>query len=128
MKRIKEDKNRLEWSITIFSGILVCLTLGFLIYQLIYEEATPPNITIFLGEVSQKDGAFAIPIKASNQGSETGENVVIEVTLEAELENENFEIIFAYLPGKSSAKDWVIFTKRPETSKLNTHVKGYRTP
>lgn len=128
MEQNKNEKNWLEWSVTIISGILVVFTLGFLAYQLIYEEQTPPSINIVLGEVSQKDGAFSVPIEALNKGTKTAENVVIEVMIEGDPEKEKAQITFAFLPGKSSAKGWVIFTKRPEPKSLKTHVIGYGTP
>lgn len=128
MKDRKTDKNWLEWAVTILSGILVFFTLGFLIYQIIFEEETPPNIAVVLGAVSQKDGAFAIPIEASNEGSRTAENVVIEVVFEDGSDIEKAEITFAFLPGKSSVNGYVVFSKNPELKKLKTHVKGYGTP
>lgn len=128
MKKKKEKKNWLEWLITIISGILVFFTLGFLVYQLIFEERTPPNIAIVLGEISQKDDAFAIPIQANNSGTETAENVVIEIVSENGEDVEKAEITFSYLPGKSSAKGWITFNKKPEMASLKTHVVGYTTP
>jgi len=128
MKENKEKKNWLELSITIISGILVLFTLGFLVYQLIYEEEKPPNIEVTLGEVLQKDGAYAIPIEARNLGTETAENLIIEILDEEGPEQKEAQITFAYLPGKSSVKGWVIFTKKPKKHNLSTHVKGYGTP
>ncbi len=128
MKKKKEKKNWLEWLITIISGILVVFTLGFLIYQLIFEEQTPPNIAIVLGEISQKDDAFAIPIQANNNGTETAENVIIEIVSENRDIEEKAQITFSYLPGKSSANGWITFTKKPDISSLKTHVVGYTTP
>lgn len=128
MEKDKTERNWLEGSISILSGLLVFFTLGFLIYQLIYEEQTPPNISIELGEVTKKDEAFAVSLKVSNEGTETAENVVIEVELDQESEKEKTQITFAYLPGKSSANAWVVFTKKPLLKKLKTHVKGYITP
>ena len=128
MKKNKTKKNWLEWSITIISGILVIFTLGFLVYQLIYEEQTPPDISVVLGEVFEKDEAYSVPIKAINEGTETAGNVVIEIVIEGDPEKEKAQITFAYLPGKSSAQGWVIFTKKPERKSLKTHVIGYSTP
>lgn len=128
MKKERERKNWLEWVITIISGILVFFTLGFLIYQMIFQEQTPPNIVVVLGEVSQKDNAYTIPVQANNEGTATAENVVIEIVfIDGKLE-EKAQLSFSYLPGKSSAKGWVTFTKRPEKSFLKTHVVGYTTP
>lgn len=123
-----EKKNWLEWLITIISAILVFFTLGFLVYQMIFQERTPPNITVVLGEISQKDQAFAIPIQANNEGTETAENVIIEIVSENGQEEEKAEITFSFLPGNSSAKGWITFTKRPNISSLKTHVVGYTTP
>ena len=124
----KEEKNGLEWTITIISGIIVVFTLGFLVYQMIYEEQTPPDIVVVLGGVSQKDGAFAIPIKATNKGTETAENVLIEIILKDGVIEEKSEINFAYLPRKSSVNGWVIFSKKPESKNLQTRVIGYSIP
>ena len=128
MKKKKEKKNWLEWLITIISGILVFFTLGFLVYQLIFEERTPPNITIVFGEILQKDQAFAIPIQANNSGTETAENVTVEIFSENGEDEETAQITFSFLPGRSSAKGWITFTKKPEIALLKTHVVGYTTP
>ncbi|HET8803960.1 MAG TPA: hypothetical protein VFM72_05225 [Aequorivita sp.] len=128
MEKKIERKNWLEWLITIISAILVFFTLGFLTYQLIFQKKSPPNIIVFLGEISQKDQAFAIPIQATNEGTETAENVIIEIVAENEQKKEKAEITFSYLPGKSSAKGWITFTIRPNISTLKTHVVGYTTP
>ncbi len=124
----KEKKNWLEWTVTIISGILVFFTFGFLVYQLIVEERTPPNIVIVLGEVSEKDNAFAIPVEAHNKGTATAENVLIEIVAENGESEQKAQITFSYLPGKSSSKGWVTFTKNPKVALLKTHVVGYNIP
>lgn len=128
MNKQESDKNGLEWTITIISGIVVFFVLGFLVYQLIYEEQTPPDITVIFGEVKEKDGAFSIEVEGKNQGSITAENVVIEIEMGESLEKETAQINFAFLPGKSSGKGWVIFENRPDPEKLKTKIKGYTTP
>ncbi len=128
MEKKRENKNWLEWLITIISGILVFFTLGFLVYQLIYEERTPPNITIVFGEISQKDDAFAIPIQANNGGTQTAENVSIEIISKNGEAEEMAQITFSFLPGKSSANGWITFNKKPKIDSLKTHVVGYTTP
>lgn len=124
----QEEKNWLEWTITIISGILVVFTFGFLVYQMINEEQTPPDIVVVLGEVSEKDGAFSVPIKATNAGNETAENVLIEIVLKGEPQEEKSQMNFAYLPRKSSANGWVIFSRKPELKDLETRVIGYTIP
>ena len=124
----RENKNWLEWSITIISGILVVFTLSFLVYQMVYENQTPPDIVVVLGEVLEKDGAYSVPIKATNKGTQTAENVVIEIILEGNLNEEKSQMTFAYLPRKSYANGWVIFTRKPNSKDLKTRVIGYSIP
>jgi uncharacterized protein (TIGR02588 family) len=128
MKKTMEEKNWLEWLVTIISGILVFFTLGFLVYQLIYDEQSPPDIEIVLNEISQKDGGYAVAITAKNKGSQTAENVIIEISVEGMDSEEKARITFDYLPGKSSVKGWAIFTEKPQSDKLKTHVLGYELP
>ncbi len=123
-----QEKNWLEWLVTIISGILVFFTLGFLVYQLIYEKPTPPDIEIILGEISQKDGGFGIAITAKNKGSQTAENVTIEIAAEATEPGQKARITFDYLPGHSSVKGWAIFSEKPDYENLKTHVMGYEIP
>lgn len=128
MKRKKEKKNWLEWLITIVSAVLVAFTLGFLIYQLIFEERTPPDIVISLGEISPKDDAFALPITVTNKGTNTAENVVIEIVSGNGNAKETAQITFAYLAGKSTSSGWVTFTRKPDKTSLKKHVVGYAIP
>lgn len=127
-KQNKEKKNWLEWTITIFSGILVVFTFSFLVYQMIYDEKTPPDIRVVLGAVSQKDGAYAIPITVTNTGTETAENVMIEIILQGAPTEEKSQMTFAYLPRKSSAEGWAVFSRKPMSKDLKTRVLGYSIP
>ena len=128
MKKNKEEKNWLEWLATIVSAILVFFTFGFLVYQLIFVENTPANIEVVLGEVIQKDNGYAVAITAKNKGSETAENVIIEIVLQSVESEEKAQITFTYLPGKSSGNGWVIFTLKPKDGELKSHVLGYEIP
>lgn len=128
MKKNTEQKNWLEWSVTVISGILVAFTIGFLIYQIIYEEQTPPDIVVVLGEVQFKDGGYALPIHTYNNGTQTAENVIIQIKMKHPESEEISEITFAYLPRKSSANGWVSFSKEPHPEFLSTRVVGYSIP
>lgn len=128
MANIKEDKNWLEWLITIISGILVLFTIGFLITQIIWNDNTPPEIVVTLSEGEIRADYYAIPITAKNLGTQTAQNVRIEI-VQAEMQTqEKGFIVFDYLPGKSSVKGWVNFTKKPDFDSLKPHVLGYGTP
>lgn len=126
-KHTNESKNWLEWGITLISGVLVVFVLGFLVYQMIYEKETPPNITVVLGTVSQKDNAYAIPVEVTNKGTQTAENVIIEI-IHDDGSQEISQITFPYLPRQSSADGWVVFSENPNLENLKIHVLGYGVP
>lgn len=128
MKTDTERKNWLEWSVTIVSAILVAFTLGILIYQMIYEEKTPPDIRVTLGNAEQKDGGYAILVSAFNQGTQTAQNVLIEVVLKKDGKEETAEITFQYLPRKSEVEGWVTFGTSPKAGQLQTRIIGYNVP
>lgn len=128
MNKRKEKKNWLEWLVTIISTVLVLFTLGFLVYQLITEEKTPPNIQITLGEITKKDHAFAVPVQAKNTGTQTAENVVIEIVFSQTSTVEKAQLTFQYLPGKSTATGWASFSTRPKKTNLKARVTAYGIP
>lgn len=114
MANSKEGKNWLEWLVTIISGILVLFTIGFLITQIIWNDDTPPDIIVTLSEGEIRADYYAIPITAKNLGTQTAQNVRIEI-VQAEMQTQEKGFIeFDYLPGKSSVKGWVNFTKKPD--------------
>lgn len=128
MKKDADKKNWLEWTVTVSSGILVAFTIGFLTYQMIYEEKTPPDIEITLGKVVKKDGGFAIPVSVYNKGTETAENVMVEVVIEDGKMEEKSSISFQYLPRKSTVKGWVTFSVPPKSEKMKSRIIGYNIP
>ena len=127
MKKNTEQKNWLEWTVTIISGILVTFVLGFLIFKMVNEEKTPPDIVVQIGSISHKDGGFAVPITAFNKGSETAQNVMIEVS-NGTSDHEKAEISFQYLPRNSSVNGWVIFSEKPLPDSLKSRIVGYSVP
>lgn len=128
MANKKEDKNWLEWTVTLLSTILVVATFSFLIYQVIHQEQTPPHITINLGEPQQLETYYAIPVKAENKGTKTAQKVEIEISMDTSEGEEKATIEFDYLPGKSAANGWISFKENPKGKVLRTHVLGYISP
>ncbi len=125
----KQQKNWLEWVVLVVATMLVFATIGFLIYDAITAKDTPPDITVSLGKVEQREGHFAIPLTAKNRGAQTAEDVRIEVVAGQGNQQEKAAIEFPYLPGKSTVNGWVTFTKDPgKADTLQIRVLGYGTP
>ncbi len=123
----KNKKNALEWSVLVLSGILVFFTLGFLIYEMIFETQTSPDIVVSHGEIEQKENYLALPVIVTNKGAETAENLRIEITIGMGSEAEKSQMEFQYLPGQSSTKGWATFGKNKHVKDIQIHVLGYST-
>ncbi len=127
-KEEKKTTNWLERIVTVISTILVLFTFTILIYQWMSEEPTPPNIEVSLGEVTQKDQGYSVPVSVKNLGSQTAKNIVIEIVSQEDGTDEKGQISFQYIPGKSTVRGWVSFTKEPTVSSLKSQVLGYTAP
>ncbi len=128
MTNQKETKNWLEWTVTIMAAIIVLFTLTFLVYQVLFQEQTQPDIKVVLGNPQKLENYYAIPVKAENRGTETAQKVRIEIFIENSSEDEKAHIEFDYLPGKSTSRGWVSFRHNPTGKNLKTHVLGYNSP
>ena len=124
----KNKKNGLEWTVLVISGLLVFFTLGFLIYEMIYEKETSPDIVVSHGRIETKEDYQALPVSVTNKGAETAENVRIEIIVGTGRTEEKSQMEFQYLPGQSSVKCWATFRSDTAVNNIQIHVLGYSTP
>lgn len=104
------------------------MVLSFLTYQLIFQEQTPPDIQVVLGESRTFDDYFALPVEAKNNGTETAQKVRIEVSTGNSPEDEKAYIEFDFLPGNSTVKGWVGFSEDPNSKNLSSRILGFVVP
>lgn len=125
----KEDKkNWLEWVVLVISGGVVLFTFGYLIYEMTQEEQTPPDIVISYGKMEHRDGYYAIPIEAVNNGAKTAEDVRIEISTGEGTSKQTAIVNFPYLAGKSTVMGWATFSVMPTSQSIMVHILGYGTP
>ena len=128
MERKKNNQNWLEWIVTGISAIIVIFTFGFLIWQFITEEQTPPEIVITFGESLDRKEHYAIPLIAENKGAQTAQKVKIEISMGYDEGGEKAHLEFDYVPGKSKVNGWVNFNKNPGDGNLRAKVLGFVVP
>lgn len=128
MEKKEKKKNWVEWSVLIVSGSIVVFAFGFLIFQLFSNTSTPPDIVVELGIPESKQDYFVVSLTAKNKGSKTAENLRIEVATDNPDAAETAYIEFAYLPGNSTVKGALTFTKKPKPDGLKVHILGYVEP
>lgn len=124
----QKKQNWLERTVLWISALLVAATFVFLIYRAITDESTSPDIEIIYGSMEPKGEYFALPVIVKNNGTQTAENVHIEITTGTGKDQQKSEIDFQYLPGQSSVKGWTTFREKAEKEEIKARVVGYTTP
>lgn len=124
----KNKKNWLEWIVLGVSGTLVFFTLGFLVYETIYEKQTSPDIVVSQGKMERKENYTAIPVSITNKGSKTAENVRLEITVGTYPNKEKSQMEFQYLPGRSTVNGWATFRSDTDLDSIRIHILGYTAP
>jgi uncharacterized protein (TIGR02588 family) len=124
----RKKHNWLELTVLFIGLTLVCFTLGFLGYTAITARDTMPEIKISQGRTERVDGYYGILITAKNLGSQTVEDLLVEVVLDTGETEEVAQLRFRFLPGKSTAKGWATFKQDPSNLSIILYVHGYRIP
>ena len=124
----QKKKNWLEHLVLRFSTILVAATLMFLIYRAITDDSTSPDIEVIYESMETKGEYYALPVTVKNHGTQTAENVHVEITIGAGKDVQKSEIRFQYLPGQSSVKGWTTFQDKAEKENIRARVVGYSSP
>lgn len=124
----KEKKNWLEKFVLVTSVVVVGVVLVFLVYRVFTDETVPPNIDVQYGAAEAKPNYMALPIKVSNRGTQTAENVRVEITVGVGENMQISEIDFAYIPGQSSVEGWACFESIDPDEQIETRVISYTSP
>lgn len=126
----KVEKNWLEWLVFGTGLVLILLVTGYLAYDAVTLGNEPPVIGVELGTVEPRGETYIIPVTLHNQGDETAENIVVEVTLmNGDQEIETAEVSIDFLPRQSTRSGWVTFTTDPATvDDVSPQVLGYQAP
>jgi len=119
----------LEWLLGILGLILVAGSIGFLLYQALSGDSTPPDITVELDAITPISNGYLVTFRAINQGQATAKGVIVEGQLTAENgEVETSEASLDYLPAGSEREGGLFFTQDPRQFELQLRSLGYEQP
>ena len=119
-------KNALEWAVFGLSSVLVLGFLGWLLFQTLNQNGSPPRLEISLGAPVVKGQRVMVPVKVENRGDETAESVEIEVARAGEKEVANFS--FPHVPRHGEREGYVEFDAPLEKSDLEAKILGFEAP
>jgi uncharacterized protein (TIGR02588 family) len=124
----QQKRNWLEITILTLGIILVSTTIGILVYDMLIAEDSPPDIVVSFSKVERGVQNYALHVSAKNNGTQTAQDVVIEVRVGKGENEEASQLEFSYLPGRSTVNGWVTFEQNPSKAGVAFRVLGYSTP
>lgn len=124
------EKNWLEWSVFAASAVILIFTFGFLGYEAFVTDGKPTAIEIELGAPQSHDGYYAVPVTIKNAGSQSVEDVQVDITLiQDQQEVETASITMPMVPRESSREGHVAFSSNPsEADEIQTRIVSYVIP
>jgi uncharacterized protein (TIGR02588 family) len=118
-----------EWAVAAAGLVIVCAVVGWMLYEAVAGDESPPQITVALDTVFPTEAGYLVRFAAANHGSETAAEVVIAGRSTGSTgEMEEAEVTLDYLPGQSERKGGFFFAKKPEPGGLELRALSYREP
>ena len=123
------DTPLLEWLMAIVGMALVVFSVGFLLYQAVTGNETPPDVTVEMATITPTSHGYLVQFRAINQGETTAKGLIIEGQLtEAGQEVEKSEMTLDYIPARSEREGGLFFTENPDQFELQLRALGYQQP
>ena len=118
-----------EWAVALFGLVLVLGSIGFLAYQVVAGDDSPPDVLIRADAILPVKSGYLVQVRAVNQGGSTAAELRIEGTLRGESGSvETSETVIDYVPAHSHRKGGLFFTQDPRQFTLQLRAKGYAEP
>jgi uncharacterized protein (TIGR02588 family) len=118
-----------EWAVALLGVVLVVGALGFLGYEAVTRQDSPPDITVQVDSISPTRTGYLVQIRVLNHGGATAAALKVEGVLVDEAgSGETSETTIAYVPAHSERKGGLFFTKDPRQFGLRLRAQGYEAP
>lgn len=113
-----------------FIGLILVLgSLGFLLYEGVWGDNSPPDVVVELVRIRDSGDDYLVEFKARNEGGETAAEVRITATLTRDgREIEETEASLDYVPAGSEQRGGLFFENDPNESELELRASGYQIP
>lgn len=116
--------------IVAFLGLILVLgSLGFLLYEGVWGDNSPPDVVVELVRIRDSGDDYLVEFKASNEGGKTAADVRITATLTRDgREVEEAEASLDYVPAGSEQRGGLFFRNDPNAGELELRASGYQVP
>jgi uncharacterized protein (TIGR02588 family) len=131
----KNDQEKLNdaplwmWGIGLLGLLLVLGSIGFMLYEAIAGDSSPPDVTVKIESILPARNGFLVEFRVINEGG----SAAAGLTVEGELRNgveivETSNITIEYVPSRSEREGGLFFTLDPRGYDLQLRAKGYGNP
>lgn len=118
-----------EWVVAFFGLALVLGALGFMAYQAVAGDDSPPHVIVYTDVILPLDHGYLVQIRAVNQGGSTAAQLAVEGKLIGENGRvEMGETVIDYVPSHSYRQGGLFFSQDPRKYPLQLRAKGYADP
>ena len=118
-----------EWIVAAIGAVLVIGVIGFMVYQAVAGDTSPPNISIQTRAIHESENGFLVEVTVINQGGQTAGGLLIEGELsDGEEAIETSQATLSYVPAQSQRSSGLFFTEDPRQHALKVRALGYETP
>lgn len=118
-----------EWVVAGLGAVLVIGSIGFMLYEAVAGDDSPPDVVIRVDSVLPVQGGYLVRIRARNQGGTTAAGLTVEGELKGDTGAiETSETTVDFLPPNSERFGGLFFTRDPRRHTLELRAKGYQDP
>jgi uncharacterized protein (TIGR02588 family) len=119
----------LEWVVAGLGALLVAGTIGYLVFQALGRDQTPPDVEIVALRVLAREHGHLVEFRAVNQGGATATQLLVEGELAGpDGPVETAAATLDYLPPGSEREGGLLFSRDPRAFELHLRAKGYAKP
>ena len=118
-----------EWIVAAIGLLLVAGAIGFMIYEAVTGDKTPPTLSVSVDSVTQSGKGYLVKFRVKNTGDETAASLTVEGELKNGAESvETSTATLTYAPSHSEREGGLYFSKNPNEYQLEIYPKGYEKP
>lgn len=122
----------LERIVGLAGALIVLGVIGFMLYEAIWGERSPPDIEVELVHVVPSGDDYLAEIRVENRGGDTAMGVTVTGRLlqpgTPEAEAESATATIDYVPPESTVRAGLFFDTRPSAGTLELGADGYVRP
>lgn len=118
-----------ERVVAAISLMLVAGLLGYLLYEVLAGDHSPPDIVVEIVEIRENGNDWLVLFQAWNHGGTTASGVAIEGQLSRfGITVESAQVTLDFIPAKSSRRGGLYFQNDPSDRDLELQTSGYVLP